>query len=245
MRNAGAVLLALLLAACTKRLEGRTAGDWAAEMNDAEKGNAAYERLKDHGVESLDILVEIERTGPVKTRIQAAALLGRLGPDAAPAVPALVEALASKDKGLRGMAAIALGRIGEAARDAIVPLDRALRDPDVRVRVAAALAIYGITGESAAPTRVLFETLAHHDPDVRAMVAEAFEQLGTPIVGFLVLSLENEDETTRVRAAKTLGAMGPAAEEARAALLKALDDKSEAVREAAGDALGKLGEKQR
>lgn len=235
-----ALLLALLLASCADRFDGRTAQEWSAEMIDPEKGPAALAQLERRGAEAIPILTAILREGPVQARIQAAALLARLGPDAAPAVPALAEALKSKEKGVRGMAAIALGRIGEPAREALVPLDRALSDGDVRVRVAASLAIYGITGDSAAPTRVLFRVFSSPDADVRAMAAEAFAEMGTPIVEFLATSLKNEDETTRVNAAKTLSALGPGAAEARGALQAALDDKSEAVRAAAAEALTRL-----
>lgn len=234
------LLLALLLASCADRLDGRTAEEWAAEMTDDEKGPEALAQLEGHGAEATHILTAILGNGPVQARIQAAGLLARLGPDAAPAVPALALALAAKDPGVRGMAAIALGRIGAPARDALVPLDRALEDKDVRVRVAASLALYGITDDSTAPTRVLFRAFTSTDPDVRAMVAAAFDEMGTPIVEFLVLSLENEDENTRVNAAKTLAAMGPGAEEARGPLQAALDDKSEAVRAAAAEALTRL-----
>ena len=239
-RVRSSLLLALLLASCADRLDGRTAEEWSAEMTDREKGPAALAQLESRGEEAVLILTAILGEGPAQARIQAAALLAKVGPDAAPAVPALAEALKAKEKGVRGMAAIALGRIGEPAREALVPLDRALSDSDVRVRVAASLAVYGITGESAAPTRVLFGVFSSPDADVRAMVAEAFAEMGTPIVGFLVTSLKSDDETTRANAARTLSAMGPGAAEARGALQAALDDKSEAVRAAAAEALTRL-----
>ncbi len=234
------LLLALLLASCADRLDGRTSAEWAAEMADAERGPAAFSKLEGHGAGAIDMLIAILGSGPVQARIQAGALLAKLGGEAGPAVPALADALSAKEPGVRGMAAIALGRIGKPARDALVPLDRALEDRDVRVRVAASLAVYGITDDSAAPTRVLFAAFSSPDADVRAMVAEAFDEMGTPLVEFLVLSLRNEDETTRVNAAKTLAAMGPGAAEARGALQDALDDGSEAVRAAAAEALTRL-----
>jgi HEAT repeat protein len=235
-----ALVLTLLLAGCADRLDGRTAEEWAAELADPEKGDAARKRLAGKGAEATEILVAILETAPTKPRIMAASLLATLGPAAGPAVPALAKALEAKDSGVRGMAAIALGRIGEGARGALVPLDRALSDRDVRVRVASSLALYGITGDTAAPTRILFSTFRSDDPDVRAMVAEAFDEMGTPILDLLVRSLGNEDESTRVSAAQTLAAMGPGAIAAKPALLRALDDTSENVRAAAADALTKI-----
>ncbi len=234
------LLLALLLAGCAPRLDGKTAGEWAAEMTDPATGPRALAQLEGHGADAVGMLTGILESGPAQARIQAAALLGKLGPSAAPAVPALAEALASKDVGVRGMAAIALGRIGSAARDAVIALDKALNDRDVRVQVAASLAIYGITDDTSAPTRVLFRAFTSPDPDVRAMVAEAFDEMGTPILDFVVRSLANPDEVTRLNAARTLAAMGPGAAEARGALQTALDDPSEDVRAAAAEALAKL-----
>jgi HEAT repeat protein len=234
------IALLLLLAACTERLEGRTAEEWANELADQDKAETALAQLKAKGAEAIPILIALVETAPPKPQIMATSLLARLGPEASPAVAALAKALKSKDRGVRGMAAIALGRIGKGAKDALVPLDRALSDRDVRVRVAASLAIYGITDDTAAPTRVLFATLKSPDPDVRAMVAEAFDEMGTPILGLLTESLKNPDAETRESAAKTLGAMGPGAADAKSALLAALDDKSEAVRAAAAAALQEI-----
>jgi HEAT repeat protein len=235
-----AAALLLLLAGCADRLDGRTAEEWAVELDDRAKGEAAVARLGELGAEAVPVLIAIVETAPPKPRIMAASLLARLGPEAKPAVPALAKALESPDRGVRGMAAIALGRIGEGARDALVPLDLALRDRDVRVRVAASLAIYGITGDPAAPTRVLFATLSSPDPDVRAMVAEAFDELGTPIHDLLAQSLASKDQATRLNAAQTLVAMGDGAAPAEAALRKALEDPSEEVRAAAARALAQI-----
>src|SRR5262249_25579170 len=50
-----------------------------------------------------------------KARVQAADALGEIGPGAAAAVPALVEALADRDVGVQLAVINALGRIGKAA----------------------------------------------------------------------------------------------------------------------------------
>lgn len=242
--RSSSLLLALLLPSCAPRVDGRTAEEWTLELVDERKGPAAVEALGAAGEGALEILVAILEKGPPKARIQAAALLGRLGPAAAPAVPALAEALKSDEKGVRGMAAIALGRIGPAARDALVPLTKALEDRDLRVRIAASLAVYGILDDPGPSTRVLFRVFASRDADVRAMVAEAFSEMGTPIVDLLVKSLKSPDETTRMNAAKTLAAMDPNdIEDARGPLLDALGDESEEVRAAAAEALTGLDRK--
>jgi len=64
-----------------------------------------------------------------------------MGEAAAPAVPALIEALADEDEGVRGLAACALGEIGAAAAPAAEALRRALADadPDVAAQARTAL----------------------------------------------------------------------------------------------------------
>lgn len=235
-----ALLLALLAAGCADRIDGKTAEEWTAELADEAKGPEALKALEAHGAEATGVLTAIVRAGTARPQVMAASALAKIGPAAAPAVPALVEALRSKDRRVRGMSAIALGRIGPDARDGLVALDGALKDRDIRVRVAAALAIHGITGDTAAPTRVLFSAFTSKDPEVRAMVAEAFQELGTPVTPMLIQSLKNPDETTRLNAAKTIGAMGPLAAEAKEALLIALEDNSEAVRAAVAEALTEI-----
>ena len=68
---------------------------------------------------------------------RAAIALGKIGPDA---VPALIEALKDKDKEVHRLAVYALGQIGPAAKDA-VPALKALSEtePSVRRSVAKAL----------------------------------------------------------------------------------------------------------
>jgi hypothetical protein len=67
-------------------------------------------------------------------RLEAAAALARLGPEATPAVPALAGALQDGDVHVRKMAALALGDIGPDAEGAVPDLTDALRDGHAGVR---------------------------------------------------------------------------------------------------------------
>src|SRR5271166_4882027 len=78
----------------------------------------------------LDWIKEL-RAADSGMRRQAAEALARLGPKAAAAVPALIEALADKDVMVRRDAGRALSRIGEPAVPALI---EALADKDVMVR---------------------------------------------------------------------------------------------------------------
>ena len=67
-------------------------------------------------------------------RAWSAQAIGQIGPDAAPAVLALIALLANSDEGSRISACIALRGIGPAARNALPALRKALEDPSVDVR---------------------------------------------------------------------------------------------------------------
>ena len=72
-------------------------------------------------------------------RRSAADALGKIGPPAAEAVPALAAALHDPDEDVRRSAADALGKIGPAAAEAVPALAAALHDPDRDVRRLTAL----------------------------------------------------------------------------------------------------------
>lgn len=126
-------------------------------------------------------VAELERmlADPSSTvRIQGAYGLSLHGPEARPALPALVDALHSSDTLLRMQAALALGAIGPGARDAVPPLTAALDDPEWSVRRQAAMALgrIGPEAESAAP---VLRRLQHDDPNglVRKAVDQALPRL--------------------------------------------------------------------
>jgi len=72
---------------------------------------------------------------------QGALGLGKLGPAAAPAVPALIDALRSPDQLVKQNAALALGDVGPAARAAVPALTAALADPAWQIRRAGAVSL--------------------------------------------------------------------------------------------------------
>ena len=62
-------------------------------------------------------------------------------------MPALIEAIKSKEVEVRGAAVYALGEIGPGARQAVPAVSQALKDEDADVRKAAALALGKIQGD--------------------------------------------------------------------------------------------------
>jgi HEAT repeat protein len=93
------------------------------------------------GRKSTDQLIGDLKSPQERDQIVAVRLLQQRKGDAAKVVPALTEALKSKDDGIRCDAAIGLGYFGEQAKDAIPALEAARNDPDVRVREAAGVAL--------------------------------------------------------------------------------------------------------
>ena len=183
----------------------------------------------------------------------AAELLGRIGPEARQAVPALIEAVKAPDPVLCACAVEALGKIGPDAKQAIPAIverlgdhrrAKALLEPhrwtyagrlEVGIRAWTAL---GKMGPDAAVA--LIPALSHGDKDIRQRAALALKYLGsdaTPALEALVASLRDKDEEVRRYAAGAIGEMGSSAQPALPMLLKAADDPASRVREAAVDAL--------
>lgn len=71
-------------------------------------------------------------------RATAADILGRTGPEAKSAVPALIDLLKDKDAKVRAAAAESLGGIGPDAKSAVPELIKLLKDKDASVRAYAA-----------------------------------------------------------------------------------------------------------
>ena len=83
----------------------------------------------------IPTLIEGTKDDNVEVRRYLAEAFGSIGPDAAPAVPALIDMLDNdEDKQARFESALALAQIGPAANDAVPILEKALRDPDRYVR---------------------------------------------------------------------------------------------------------------
>ena len=108
---------------------------------------------------------------------QGAIGLGRLGPTAAPAAPALIEALKCPAVLVRQNAALALGEIGPEARAAVPALIGGLADPDWQVRRAAAVALGKIGPEAKAAEKALEQLTADKNSLVQKAAREALRKV--------------------------------------------------------------------
>jgi HEAT repeat protein len=160
--------------------------------------------------DSLGTSVKTDESAAV--RAAAANALGRMGPAAKIAVPALLAALKDKEPGPRAAAAQAVGLVQAEPEDAMPLLVDALNDSDrnVRLAVMAGLAQYGPKAQRAA-------------------------------AGLGNLIAKDESPDVRKKAAETLSLIGPDGKAAAAALVDALQkDKDVDVRRWASIALAKM-----
>jgi len=110
-------------------------------------------------------------------RRDAAHALGRIGPPAKSAVPALIEALSDNFRETRSAAAGALGRIGPDARAAVPALVKALSDQERFVRLIAARALGRIGKEAKDALPALERLVGDKEEDVRKAAAQALARI--------------------------------------------------------------------
>jgi len=191
----------LLKAIRSNSLETRRAVVWAlAGIGSTDKAVVA----------PLVAVLEDQRN-PTSTRAPAATALGKVGPPAAEAVPALVRLLGDDNEHARRAAVKALGKIGPAAQNAIAAVEKALHDVEPGVCSAAALAHWRITGKTHKAMPVLLKGLNSRDFGDRLValnVARQFGPAGKEAVPALMNALQARDKLTRFVAAIALGEMG-------------------------------------
>lgn len=191
--------------------------------------------------ESLPAMIEQVRHRFPVTRLRAIKALGKLGPDASAALPALTLALDDTDSKVREAAAAAVGSIGPQAlkvmpsmlthpdkyvrRQAVWALSKmgidalsmrhhlcqALKDEDPRTASGAAQAI-GTLGElGSEAVPCLAEAMRGTNIVLCRLAAKALSQIGRPALPTLVTHLRHHDPFVRGEAAVALGWMGPVA----------------------------------
>jgi HEAT repeat protein len=212
-------------------------------------------------LECLPGLADAVADPEVRVRRAALDVLELLGPEAAPAINALVRALTDRDRFVRWSAARALGRIGpRAAQVALPSLARLLGDADLDLGLAAAAALEkmmpalpnstdqviaasnprqpSVLGQTTVPA--LVASLQASDARMRLAAIHALRTLAgeaVPPIPALVMTLDDSDARVRQAAAELLGILGPRARPAIPHLRKKLNDPTVEVRRAASDAL--------
>lgn len=175
--------------------------------------------------------------------IVAAKALGKMGPEA---VDDLIAALPHSDPHVVKGVAAALGDIGPAAKQAVGPLIAELEKDNPDTRVTLMYALMGIGPDAAQAVPLLIKTLDHEDFHAQYWACQALGGIGPPAepaTPVLCRLVSDAPASVRRHAAAALGGIGPGiGPEGLAALVKALRDPLEPVRENAVIALGKLGD---
>ncbi len=194
-------------------------------------------------VPGLRRMLQYEQVRPL-----AARALGRLGPQAAEAVPALVQVLPQSEPATQREVLYALGSIGAPAAPAVPQMMRLLQSDDSQVRYAAVFALGRIGPPAGAAVPALREGLKDKDDFFRmtsawslARIMPGNAQVAELTVPLLLAALEHDRVFVRVEAADALGRLGPAARPAAERLRRvATEDENELVQRTAGAALAKI-----
>ena len=170
---------------------------------------------------------------------------GRIGPDAAPAIPALIAFLRSPDGGYeRTYAASALGGIAKQPELCVPALIEAVQndsEPVVRELAARALGYFGAEAKAAVPA--LVESIKSGDKAMREAAASGLEHIpcAPKDVPGLTALLDDEIDSARIAAARSIAGAGSEAVAAVPKLIELLSDNNYNVRAVAASALGGIG----
>jgi len=170
--------------------------------------------------------------------------LGRLGPNAAAALPALAQLEKHPDGQIRVHAALAICRIDTVTPSALDVLLQELKSPDPGLRSFAAAVIAELGPQSGEALPALVEALQDRDPYVRLHVAEVlirYDEYSEQALETLLRGLNSSDENIRWLTTYSLAELAPQAERAVTALVPLLEDPSMKVRIGAVYALGEIG----
>jgi len=188
--------------------------------------------------EAIRLLAEALSDAEADVRELAAAALSEFGAEGRIALPELIRAVQDENPVVRRRAIRAIGFIGpEAADDALSILAASTEDLDdgVALQAIATLGDFGSLASSAIPA--LMSAIWTGDVRRRAVAGATLSRIGPAVVPFLVQSLSHPAPEVRAKCAHLLGSLGASAQEARPALELLLNDRDDATRDAAGQAL--------
>lgn len=194
------------------------------------------------GRESLPVLTEALQDSDVTTLRASAFALAELGPDAAPAIPALINALKHPSQDVRDAVNISLARIGAPS---VSTLTNLLAHGDLRAREAAVQTIMKFQLSVRLTVPALAKLAVEADSPISRQ--QAVEALGNirlptnPAIKALTTALQDREKNVRLAAANALALMPARAQPAISNLTACLSDESPEVRQAAANALSVIG----
>lgn len=172
--------------------------------------------------------------------------LGQIGPAASPALPRIRERFERSDGWVRLAAAIALWRIQSSHLQSTLPVLIEALQPhaeDMSYIACTVLGEMGPSAASAAPRLIQIATDANHHARIAAALALAKVDPNRALVTlpYLLDLLRDEHGLSRPTAASALGELGSNAKEAVPLLMAVRDSLDPALRDAASEALKRIG----
>jgi len=198
----------------TRRDAAMFLSDLAAESSDA--------------VEAVPALVKALDDSEQQVWFHSVTALSRLGPDAAPAIPKLIDDLGRMSR--RGVnvkwyrSAHALGQIGE---DAVNPLLEACENSRSSIRAGAAKAFEWIPEAVEKSVPILIKLLEDDEEDVRDTAADTLGVLPEPALSSLKANMNHSNPLTRGAVYQALGVMGSDASDLAEPLLDQLSSETD------------------
>lgn len=149
----------------------------ALKASEPEERALAARGLPELGRRAVPLLLDMLNEDSAVVRRHAAQALGEMGTEAAPAGPALLDALSDPDRGVRAAASHAVSQIvaPEEAASALIPL---LDDKEHAVRAAAASALEAVADHADAAVPKLAVRTEDKYPAVRVAAAQALDAIG-------------------------------------------------------------------
>ncbi len=208
---------------------------------------AAVRTLTTEGAAAVPLLAEA--LADDKSAYWAVVALESMGPEAAPATPALVKLISHNDPEIRMEALMALAAIGPEAKNAAPKIVEILESDSAEgVQFAAAYALGSIGAEDDRATAALTHALRSDTPLLAMLGAWALAksrpddaQLGETAGQLIANGLKSDNPTLQAAAARVLADTRNTSEVATTALYGALVDASPQVAIAAADALAAQG----
>lgn len=181
-------------------------------------------------IEAVPALVKALDDSEQQVWFHSVTALSRLGPDAAPAIPKLIDDLGRMSR--RGVnvkwyrSAHALGQIGEAA---VEPLLKACQNSNSSTRAGAAKAFEWIPEAVVSSVPALIHLLEDADEDVRDTAAETLGVLPEPALTSLKANMTHANAQTRAAVYQALGVMGLKASSLADPLLNQLASETDTI----------------
>lgn len=170
--------------------------------------------------------------------------IGRMGPGAKAAAPALVHLLHHKDGFVRTHCALALARMEASPPEAVQTVVAGLKSTDPGLRSFAAAVIPEMGPQASEALTILAESLNDRDGYVRLHAAEVlirYDRWSYQALEALLAGLKDKDENIRWLATYSLAELAPESQETIDALIVAFRDPVMKVRIGAVYALGEIG----